>query len=65
MRCKNCKEEMIISDWDGWIWMCPACDATGRKATIREIQIHEKEMGGFEGRPANKQGKLNTSDISE
>ena len=34
---------MFISEWDGWIWICPICDKTGRLATAAEIEKYEKE----------------------
>ena len=37
MKCK-CGTEMIISEWDGWVWMCFYCDYVGRKATDEEIK---------------------------
>ena len=35
---------MIISEWQGWIWICPFCDCEGRKATEKEIEEYESEM---------------------
>lgn len=43
MTCLKCKTEMIIDEWEGWVWYCPHCDYEGEKATDKEIQNYEKE----------------------
>jgi len=42
MKCKKCKSEMFIDEWDGWVWRCPCCDFTGRKSTPDEIKKNEE-----------------------
>ena len=44
MKCKLCKTEMIIDEWNGWTWTCFNCDYLGKKATQKEIEKHEKHM---------------------
>jgi len=44
MKCKLCKTEMIIDEWNGWTWTCFNCDYLGKKATQKEIEKHEKYM---------------------
>lgn len=43
--CPKCKTPMIISSWDGWVWMCFHCDYVGREATDEEIERQEDEIG--------------------
>jgi hypothetical protein len=43
-KCVLCKQEMIISEWDGWVWMCPVCDYEGESATDIEVEEWEEEM---------------------
>ena len=38
MKCKKCGYEMIISEWDGWIWYCPLCEIDGPPATEEELE---------------------------
>lgn len=42
MVCPKCKNEMIIDEWAGWIWVCVNCDYAGRKATDKEIEEYEE-----------------------
>ena len=42
MKCKKCGSDMIIDEWNGWIWYCFACDYEGREATDEEIQEQEE-----------------------
>jgi len=44
MKCKHCKSELIIDEWNGWVWTCFFCEYVGRKATEKEIEKHEKNM---------------------
>ena len=44
MKCKLCKTEMIIDEWNGWVWTCFNCDYIQRKATCKEIERHERNM---------------------
>jgi len=43
MICSKCKAEMIIDEWEGWIWICINCGHEGREATNEEIQEYEEE----------------------
>jgi len=45
-KCILCKQEMIISEWDGWVWMCPVCDYEGESATDIEVEEWEEEVYG-------------------
>ena len=42
--CPKCKTPMIISSWDGGVWMCFHCDHIGKKATDEEIERQEDEV---------------------
>ena len=48
MKCPICGEEMFISEWDGWKWLCFFCDHEDRTATDNELEEYEK--GGFFGK---------------
>lgn len=41
MKCPDCKAECIISDWEGWIWVCMICDKDHRRATDEEVEKWE------------------------
>ena len=41
MKCPICGEEMVISEWDGWKWVCFFCDQEDRIATDTEIEKYE------------------------
>jgi len=41
MNCPKCNTPMVISEWDGWVWMCFHCDYTGRLATDEEVREYE------------------------
>jgi len=43
--CPECKAEaeMIIDEWNGWVWFCCNCWFKGREATDEEIEEYEKE----------------------
>jgi ribosomal protein L37AE/L43A len=41
MNCPYCGAPMVISAWDGWVWMCFHCDHQGRLATDEEIDDDE------------------------
>lgn len=43
MVCKKCGIEMVIDEWNGWVWTCFLCDITGRNATYKESEKQEKE----------------------
>jgi len=42
MRCNECDAEMIIDEWNGWIWYCYNCGHEGRNATSKEIEELEE-----------------------
>ena len=42
MLCSTCGTEMVISEWDGWVWVCFICDNIGRPATTEEIEELER-----------------------
>lgn len=42
MLCDKCEAVMVISEWDGWIWVCFHCDNIGRAATYEEIEKLER-----------------------
>ncbi len=42
MECSECGTQMIISEWDGWVWICLHCDHVGRNATPEEIEEYEQ-----------------------
>ena len=44
MKCPKCETPMVISEWDGWVWMCFHCDHIDREATPEEIEQLEKEL---------------------
>ena len=39
--CPKCQAPMIISEWDGWVWMCFNCDYVGGDATEEEIKHYD------------------------
>jgi ribosomal protein S27AE len=41
MKCPKCNNEMVISEWDGWRWLCFFCDYEGRVATDTELEEYE------------------------
>jgi len=43
MKCKLCNSEMIIDEWNGWVWTCFLCDHT-KIATKLEIKKYENDM---------------------
>ena len=43
MECPACGNEMIISSWDGWIWLCVFCGHEGPTATPEEQAEYDKE----------------------
>lgn len=43
MKCPDCNNEMIISSWDGWIWLCVFCGHEGPTATPEEQAEYDKE----------------------
>lgn len=47
MKCPECGNEMIISEWDGWIWMCFFCDYQGKTATDDECLEYEKKQNEY------------------
>ena len=42
-KCANCGCEMVINDWEGWVWECFHCDHKGRLATEEQIEHQEEE----------------------
>lgn len=44
MKCPICGEEMVISEWDGWKWVCFICDLEDRIATDAEIEEYENSQ---------------------
>ncbi len=44
MYCPKCNAPMMISSWDGWVWLCFNCSYQGRVATEQEVQIQESFM---------------------
>ena len=44
MKCKKCKSEMVIDEWDGWRWYCMGCDLHGGIATDADINDHEDDV---------------------
>ena len=34
----------MVSEWDGWIWLCYNCDYQGEKATDKEVEKWEQEI---------------------
>lgn len=44
MKCPKCNNEMIISEWDGWIWLCVFCDYEGHIATPDEQATYDNEQ---------------------
>lgn len=44
MKCPKCNNEMIISEWDGWIWLCVFCSHEGQTATPEEQAIYDNEQ---------------------
>ena len=45
MKCPICGEGMVISEWDGWKWVCFFCGHEDRIAT--DIEIEEYENSWF------------------
>ena len=56
MKCQICGEEMVISEWDGWRWVCFFCDQEDRIATDIEIEEYE-EAGSLIEFNKNRQNK--------
>lgn len=44
MKCPKCNNEMIISEWDGWIWLCVFCSHEGQPATPEEQETYDNEQ---------------------
>ena len=44
MKCPKCKAEMIIDEWNGWVWTCFNCDHIGRESTDEEVRVFETEI---------------------
>ena len=44
MKCPKCNNEMVISEWDGWIWFCFFCWYEGQVATPEELEEYDKEQ---------------------
>jgi len=44
MNCPKCGTDMVIDEWNGWIWNCFNCDFVGRVATDEEIEKQEEEI---------------------
>jgi len=44
MICPKCGNEMIISEWDGWIWLCVFCDREGPISTSEEWDAWEAQQ---------------------
>jgi len=44
MKCKKCGSDMIIDEWNGWVWYCAVCDIVYRPATNKEIEDQEKGL---------------------
>lgn len=42
MNCPKCGTEMIIDEWNGWVWTCFHCDYIDRQATDKEIEEWEE-----------------------
>ena len=47
MICPKCGTEMIISEWDGWVWRCYHCDYIGIEATNDEVEAQRKEINEY------------------
>jgi len=43
MHCKKCEAPLVISEWDGWHWLCMNCDEDYGEANNEEIKEYEKE----------------------
>ena len=43
MECPKCHNKMIISSWDGWIWLCVFCGHEGHTPTPEEQSEYGKE----------------------
>ncbi len=43
MKCPDCNNEMVISSWDGWIWLCVFCSHEGQTATPEEQETYDNE----------------------
>ena len=41
MKCKKCGAELVIDEWNGWVWACFNCDTIWRRATLREVKKNE------------------------
>ena len=41
MQCPICGVKMVISEWDGWKWVCFFCDHEDSIATDTEIEEYE------------------------
>ena len=44
MKCEKCDGELVIDDWNGWVWTCLFCDTEYRKATNEEIEEWEETL---------------------
>lgn len=42
MKC-DCGADMILDEWEGWIWTCFNCGKVGRPATNKEVKKYERE----------------------
>ena len=48
MKCPKCKKaDMIIDEWNGWVWTCFICDYVGRSASYAEIKNFERNLTGW------------------
>lgn len=47
MKCPECDAEMFISEWEGWVWMCPFCDYIGREATYEESDKQQNDFAKY------------------
>jgi len=56
MKCKKCKIDCIIDEWNGWVWACMECGSIKRKAHPHEIEKWDKQYSNF---------KKNLSQIQE
>ena len=44
MKCPKCNNDMVISEWDGWIWLCIFCGHEGHIATPEEQATYDDDQ---------------------
>ncbi len=44
MECPKCNNEMIISSWDGWRWLCFFCGHKGHISTPEEQATYDDDQ---------------------